>query len=231
MDMHAWWWRITALGDSAVLLPIALLLAAWLLLRSGTRAVGWWWLGVLCVDVGVVALSKLLYMGWGLRPPGLDFVGLCGHCALSFLIWPVLAVLLAARQSPRGRLLALLSGALLALGVTVSRLTLDAHSPSEAVLGTLWGALLAGVFLWHERRPGRLQQAGGWMALALLLPLLLTYGRVMPSNRILEVIAREVSGHARIYTRCDLPRAVRGNDCGASPRVRKPRRDVSLRSA
>ena len=231
MDMHAWWWRITALGDSAVLLPIALLLAAWLLLRAGTRAVGWWWLGVLCVDVGVVALSKLLYMGWGLHPPGLDFVGLCGHCALSFLIWPVLAALLAARQSPRGRLLALLSGALLALGVTVSRLTLDAHSPSEAVLGTLWGALLAGVFLWHERRPGRLQQAGGWMALALLLPLLLTYGLVMPSNRILEVIAREVSGHARIYTRCDLPRAVRGNDCGASPRVRKPRRDVSLRSA
>ena len=69
------------------------------------------------------------------------------------------------------------------------------------------------------------------MLAALLLPLLLTYGRVMPSNRILEVIAREVSGHARIYTRCDLPRAVRGNDCGASPRVRKPRRDVSLRSA
>ena len=31
MDLHAWWWRITALGDSAVLLPIALLLAAWLL--------------------------------------------------------------------------------------------------------------------------------------------------------------------------------------------------------
>lgn len=54
MDLHAWWWRITALGDSAVLLPIALLLAAWLLLRGGTRAVGWWWLGVLCVDVGVV---------------------------------------------------------------------------------------------------------------------------------------------------------------------------------
>ena len=52
----------------------------------------------------------------------------------------------------------------------------------------------------------------------LLLPLLLTYGRVMPSNRILEVIAREVSGHTRIYTRCDLPRAVRGNDC-APPRV------------
>ena len=221
MDLHAWWWRITALGDSAVLLPIALLLAAWLLLRGGTRAVGWWWLGVLCVDVGVVALSKLLYMGWGLHPPGLDFVGLCGHCALSFLIWPVLAALLAARRSPRGRMLALSVGALLALGVTVSRLTLDAHSPSEAVLGTLWGALLAAVFLWHERRPGRLQQAGGWMALGLLLPLLLTYGRVMPSNRILAVIARDISGHSRIYTRCDLPRAVLGHACGVSSRTRK----------
>ena len=53
---------------------------------------------------------------------------------------------------------------------------------------------------------------------ALLLPLLLTYGRVMPSNRILEVIARRVSGHARIYTRCDLPRALRDDAC-APPRV------------
>ncbi|MHB1896684.1 MAG: phosphatase PAP2 family protein [Metallibacterium sp.] len=218
MGMHAWWWRITALGDSAVLLPIALLLAAWLLLRAGTRATGWWWLGVLCVDVGVVALSKLLYMGWGLHPPGLDFVGLCGHCALSFLIWPVLAALLAAPARRRWRIVAALLGALLALGVTVSRLTLDAHSPSEAVLGTLWGALLAALFLWHERRPGRLQQAGGWMALGLLLPLLLTYGRAFPSNRILEVIARRVSGHTRIYTRCDLPRDLRGDAC-APPRV------------
>ena len=161
-------------------------------------------------DAGTVVLSKLLYMGWGLHPRGLDFVGLSGHSAMSFLLWPVAGALVAAHARAPWRALAIALGATLALAVAWSRLVLDAHTPSEVMLGALWGALLAGVFLLPERRPEQLPAAGGWLALGLLLlPLLLAYGQTFPSNRILAWVALRVSGHEHIYTRADLQRSLR----------------------
>jgi len=200
------WWHLTAFGDSAVLLPCALLIAAWLLAVPALRRSGWLWIGMLLADAGVVAASKVLYMGWGLHPPGLDFIGLSGHSALSFLIWPVVGALAAARARPGWRALGIAAGALLALGVTVSRLVLHAHSPSEALLGGVWGALLAGSFLGLSRWPLAVPAAGRWIALSLLLPLFVTYGQVFPSNRVLAWVALRLSGHAAIYTRRDLGR-------------------------
>ena len=40
MSTHDWW-QLTALGDSEVLLPFALLIAVWLLARTATRRAGW----------------------------------------------------------------------------------------------------------------------------------------------------------------------------------------------
>lgn len=200
------WWYVTALGDSAVLLPCALLIALWLLVWRETRKTGWLWLLAVLVDAGGVALTKVLYMGWGLHPPGLDFIGLSGHSALSFLIWPVVGALAAARARPGWRALGIAAGALLALGVTVSRLVLHAHSPSEALLGGVCGALLAGTFLGLSRWPLAVPAAGRWIALSLLLPLFVTYGQVFPSNRVLAWVALRLSGHAAIYTRRDLGR-------------------------
>ena len=209
----AWWLRLTALGDSAVLLPIALLLAAWLLVQPATRRAGLRWTLVLGACIAGIVTTKLAYMGWGIHPPGINFVGMSGHSAMSFLVWPVIAALLAGRAGPRGRAFAIAAGVLLALGVSVSRLAVDAHTPPEVVVGSLWGALASAVFLAMERRPPPIARLGGWAALGLLLPLVLTYGHVFPSNRILAQVARTISGHSRIYTRCDLPRRVRGDTC------------------
>lgn len=219
---YGWWLRLTALGDSAVLLPIALLLGLWLLVRAETRKAGWLWLFLLAGCVAGVAATKLAYMGWGLRPPGLNFVGMSGHSAMSFLVWPVVAAMLAARAGMRWRIVAVLLGALLALGVSVSRLAVDAHTPPEALAGAIWGALFGALFLWIERRPPRIAGQGGWIAVGLLLPLLLTYGHVFPSNRILAVVARTISGHSRIYTRCDLPRDIRGDTCRQARPKKRP---------
>jgi len=196
------WWHLTALGDSAVLLPCALLIAVWLLALPATRRSGWLWLLVVLLDAGVVAVSKILYMGWGLHPPGLDFIGLSGHSALSFLVWPVVGMLVVSGARTRLRILMVTLGALLALAVTVSRVMLHAHSPSEALLGGLWGALLAALFFGLTRHARHLTGARSWIALSLIVPLLLvTYGQTFPSNRVLGWVAMQASGHTFIYTR------------------------------
>ncbi len=218
--MDAGWLRVTALGDSAVLLPMAAVLALWLLFATPTRRLGVRWVLLLGGCIAGVAVSKLAYMGWGLHPPGLNFTGLSGHAALSTLVWPAVAGMLAARAGPRLRAAALAAGAALALAITISRPQVDAHSVSETVLGALWGLPFAVGFLWRQPRPLPVQALAGWAALGLAVPLLLGYGRVLPSNRILAVVALKLSGHHRIYNRCDLPRRLRGDLCRLAPPAR-----------
>ena len=111
--------------------------------------------------------------------------------------------------------------ALLALAVAVSRLVLHAHTPSEAVLGGLWGALLAAIFLWLTRWPVAAPAEGRWIALSLLLPLVAAYGQTFPSNPLLGWVALRLSGHRAIYTRRELE--VPARTCKPEPGNAGPR--------
>ena len=202
------WWRLSAFGDSTVLLPVAVLLAVWLCARPASRRAGGLWMAAVLADGGIVIASKVLYMGWGLHPPGLDFIGLSGHSAMAFLFWPV-AGAFAAVQSNLPRWSGVAAGAALAIGVAASRLALQVHSPSEVLLGSLWGALIATVYLWRTQSllAAPTQHRHGWLLLlALVPPLLLARPFSFPSNRILAYTAQQLSGHSVIFTRNDLGR-------------------------
>lgn len=201
MDPVANWWRLTAFGDSTVILPMAALLAAWLFARRESRRSGWLWIIAVLADGGMVAASKVLYMAWRVHPAGLDFIGLSGHTAMAFLFWPVLGTL-AARQWRLPYGFGAAAGAALATGVAISRLGLRVHSPSEVLLGALLGAALASAFLWQSRDAISVRRRHGWLlVLALLPPLLLARQFSFPSNRILVWTAEQLSGHGVIYTR------------------------------
>lgn len=198
------WVLVTNLGDSAVLLPLALVIVLWSGKTSWMAAAIW---GLLFgVDVLGVGATKLLYMGWGLHPPGVDFTGLSGHSALSMLVWPTIGSLLAAGRTLRWRVVLPLLGALLSLAIVVSRLTTDAHTPIEATLGALWGGILALVFLLRlPPKPSRVSdRADRLMPVALVLAVALTYGHIFPSTQLLGEIACQLSGHPHPYTRADL---------------------------
>jgi len=233
MGIESLWVHVTDLGDSAVLLPLALVIFLWLGLQSWRIAA--LWAGLFGLDGAVVALSKILYMGWGLHPAGWNFTGLSGHSALSMLVWPTIGMLLAVGRRRFWRLALPLAGAVLSAAIVVSRLAIDVHTPPEAGLGALWGGVLAGVFLvlsrkrraapsflnphggragrspalgalsWNASRCG-LSRPGLLLPLALILPLALTYGEIFPSTPLLEDVACRLSGHAQPYTRSDLER-------------------------
>ena len=222
--MHGWsdrgpcmtqldWLRLTNLGDSAVLLPAAALVALWLAVRARTRGVALAWLVVLAFDIAVVVATKVAYMGWAIGLPGFDFIGLSGHTALSFLVWPVLGCLAASGARPGVRLAAAGLGFGLALAIAVSRVVVHAHTPIEAVLGGVVGASIALAFLW--RFGGRLQAplSGAVVVVSLAALMLPTYGDRFPSNPILARVACALSGRAHFQVRPSVGGQLRQRVC------------------
>lgn len=199
------WHAVTYLGDGAVLLPCAALLFAWLMAAPATRRTAWWWLIAVVLVGGGAALSKLLYMVSGWHPARWNFIGLSGHAALSFLVFPAAAALVTSRHRTGLRIVAVALAAGLAFAISVSSWVLRDHSLSEVALGALWGALVAAVFLtiaW--RHVAEAPSQGKWAIASILLLVLVAYRHELPSTRVLSWVALQASGQASIHTRADL---------------------------
>jgi membrane-associated phospholipid phosphatase len=202
------WMAITALGDSALLLPMIAWMAICLLLPPARRRGAWRWLIAAIACGGTVMLSKLLFMAWGVRPPGLDYTGFSGHTALAVLVWPALGALLTDGRSRWLRVLAIGLGAALGLAVAISRLALRFHTPSEVLLGA---ALGTAIVVWFVREPTSPETSQDdprtrrsvMLGLGALMILVACYGRVFPSQHLLQDIAVWLSGHDGAYARSD----------------------------
>jgi membrane-associated phospholipid phosphatase len=200
------WTAITSFGDSALLLPLIAWIAICLLLPvPGWREARRWVIAATICGGGVM-LSKLLFMAWGIGPPGLNYTGFSGHTALAILVWPTLAGVLSLGGTRRQRLSMIALGACMGAAVAVSRLVLEVHSPSEVWLGAILGTAVVTWFLRgpalrespaRSADPWRLALLGGG-ALAIGL---VCYGRVFPSQHVLQDIALWLSGHPNVFTR------------------------------
>ncbi|MDF3937120.1 phosphatase PAP2 family protein [Pseudomonas citronellolis] len=182
------WHLITRLGDSALLLPCALFIYAWLLARRALPDAQRWLL-LFGLAAGATLASKLAFMGWGVAIPAWDYTGLSGHSMLAGAVLPVLGSLLAPPGRPRWRIAAAAGGALLAVLVGVSRLEIRVHSPAEVYAGLGAGMAASAAFLCMGRK-----------RLPALSPLLLTVvlllgslqalsGVRAPTHQVLERIA------------------------------------------
>jgi membrane-associated phospholipid phosphatase len=200
------WTAITSLGDSAILLPLIAWIAVCLLLpppywRDGRR-----WLIAVALCGGSVVLSKLLFMAWGIGPPGLNYTGFSGHTALALLVWPSLAGVLARDARSPVRTTAVALGVLIGVGVGISRCVLKVHSQSEVWLGGILGAAVVAWFLAGLARSGKVPQNRNIWRLAMLVVGAIAigwgcYGRVFPSQHLLQDIVPWLSGHPTIFTR------------------------------
>jgi membrane-associated phospholipid phosphatase len=144
------WPVITRVGDSVILMPAALAIAAWLAAGRTWKMVFSW-----CVLFGLAMLAviatKLAFIGWGIGSASFDFTGFSGHATRAAAVFPVLFYLLLQTPSRTERSLAALSGMLVAAIIAVSRVVVHAHSISEALSGWLLGTLVSLMFLWRAR--------------------------------------------------------------------------------
>jgi membrane-associated phospholipid phosphatase len=205
VPLHVWT-TITHLGNSALLLPAALLLALWLLkTRHGPLALVW------ALSFGsavlLVLASKLAFMGWGIGSAALDFTGISGHATVSTAVFTMGAWLLATDRPRATQALAIAGGLLVGLMVGISRVVLDAHSVSEVVAGLVLGASAAALpITWAAGRALHLRLRQRWVpvALASVLGLLPQMGQPAETHGLVQQMALMVSSRSALYTRGTL---------------------------
>lgn len=202
---YAFWLALTWLGDSALLLPAAAFIALWLASARATRLTALGWVLAFGLCGGIVLLSKVAFMGWGLGIASINFTGFSGHTAIAAAVWPVALWLLTSRAAHRVRVGAAVVGWMLAALVGYSRLAIDAHSVSEVAAGYLLGAATSAAFLrWQQRRPHP-RLGAVVVGLSLILPVVLsTPGHPAPTHNLLMIASARLAGNTRPYTRADL---------------------------
>ncbi|WMY11166.1 phosphatase PAP2 family protein [Paraburkholderia phenoliruptrix] len=194
------WYSITSLGGAGMTLPLAFAIALWLAVGYTWRMAAGWLL-LLGAAIGLVTVTKLAFLGWGVGVRELDFTGVSGHAMLSTAVYPVALFLILLRTHPSVRVLGVLLGLVAGMAVGLSRVVLSAHSPSEAITGCLVGALAALLFVrmaW-KTQPERLSAFP--VAVSLMVLAVLMHGVHVPTQRWVTHIALKVSGHERPFIR------------------------------
>jgi membrane-associated phospholipid phosphatase len=194
------WYSITNLGGAGLAVSLAIAIALWLALGYTWR-MALLWLATLGAAIGLVVVTKLAFLGWGVGIRELDFTGVSGHAMLSTAVYPVALFLVLLSARPSVRLVGVLLGIAAGMVVGVSRVVLVAHSPSEAITGCIVGALAALVFVraaWHLQ-PGRLSALP--VAVSLMALTIALHDVRVPTQRWFTHIALKVSGHERPFVR------------------------------
>lgn len=199
LPLHLWY-SITNLGGAALTLPLALAIALWLTTGYSLR-MGASWLLLLGVAIGLVTATKIAFLGWGVGIRELDFTGVSGHAMLSTAVYPVAFFLMLQRAPGKLRMAGVVFGLATGAAVGLSRVALDAHSPSEAVAGCVIGALTALVFVrcWWDAQPAQVSAVAVTVSLAAITIAL--HSVHLPTYRWLTHLALTVSGHGHPYVR------------------------------
>lgn len=157
---------ISDVGDSALLLPLSVLLviALWHY-QSKLAAATFVWAWAFCV--AAVVVLKVIFIGCG-PTWNIGIISPSGHASMSAVVFGAYGIVVA-RQVPRWQRFVVIGACtLFVLGVGVSRVILGQHSPAEVGLGFMVGAAALGLF---AVRYLRLQTAK--VNLFLLVPLFL----------------------------------------------------------
>lgn len=137
--------RITELGDTAVALPVAAAVAAWLLSRRAWRTLAYW-VGTVLLAEGLTLAFKAalriprpiaLYSGWA------AFSFPSGHATVNTALYTFLTFLIARELPPRRRGVPIATTATLLALIDLSRLYLGAHWLSDVIAGSALACALS----------------------------------------------------------------------------------------
>jgi hypothetical protein len=134
-------------GGITVMIPAAVVIAVWL--RYSTPWALRAWLITLGIAYSMVALSKLLFKGWGVAFQHLDIAVLSGHAMNTCLMLTVATSLLARQFNLAWRWPAAAVGVVLGAWFSAYCVAPYIHPLNEALAGAALGVIAALLFLWR----------------------------------------------------------------------------------
>ncbi len=189
------WAAFTKLADSNFTMPLAALLAVWLVAARAWKPF-FQWSFLFGSGIVLVVATKIAYIGWGAGIPALDFTGISGHTMRATAIAPALMAILLQQQTPRIQKIGLLAGLVFGIAIGISRLAIHVHSVSEVVSGCLLGALVSLSFVHLIRnRAIVFDRKLLVIGIAALLPVLTL--KPAPTESWMESVAYYLSGKER----------------------------------
>lgn len=191
-------------GGITVMIPAATIIAVWLW-YSNPRALRAWLFTVFAA-YSLVALSKLLFKGWGLSFEHLDIAVLSGHAMNTSLMVTVGASLVARQFNPALRWPAALVGLVASLGFSAYCVAPYIHPLNEALAGAVLGATAAIAFLWRiEAAEVKVSPSfiGGGLVVLLLCALVPKYNAELLLNRVAISLSGAGQAHQEPSWRLD----------------------------
>jgi hypothetical protein len=136
------WKLVIDIGHTAVMLPMAGAIAAWLIAGRAWK-MALCWCVMFAAGLSLVALSKIAFLGWETGIPSLDFKALSGHALCSTAVIPVLffVVLQGASTSWRTGGVVFGIGVSVALGVLLVHFKF--HTASEVIPSFMLGTTVS----------------------------------------------------------------------------------------
>lgn len=140
------WMHVIDAGHTAVMVPVAGTIAAWLVLGRAWKLAAWWCL-IFLAGLGLVASSKIAYLGWGLEIPAIGFKALSGHTWRTTAVLPVFFFVLLQQAPGSWRMRGALFGVGLSIALGCLLVIFHFHTVSEVVASFVLGIAAGLAFL------------------------------------------------------------------------------------
>ena len=189
---------ITQFAGITVMLPAALVVAAWLW-SIASKKITVLWFGVLLSAYFVIGASKVLFKGWGIGLESLGISVFSGHAMNSCLIFTVMLSLLCRQFDHRLRWPAIGVGLLAAWWFSVHYVAHTIHPLPEAIAGALIGSVAACVFVLCLKPYNVSQVPRPTLTLGLAVVIAFSCMPKYTAERLLDHIAITLSGAPQAF--------------------------------
>jgi membrane-associated phospholipid phosphatase len=197
------WTHISRLGEFTFMSLVAFAIAIWLF-AEGEKRMALWWSALFAAGMGVVTITKMAFIGWGIGIRPLDFTGFSGHAMRAAAVYPVLLWLLLQKAPSPLRAAGVLLGFAFATTIGISRLALHAHSISEVMAGLMLGGAVCVAFIRMAGSSGALDKHVCnplRIALGVLMLLPAPYLGPAPTQQWLTEMSLYFAGHDKPFMR------------------------------
>lgn len=134
--------QIIDIGHTAVMLPVAGALAAWLI-AGRARQLALYWCLMFAAGLSVVALSKIAFLGWEIEITSLGFEALSGHAFRATAVIPVFFFVVLQGTSICWRASGVVFGFAASVGLGVLLVRFHFHTASEVIASSVLGSVVS----------------------------------------------------------------------------------------